>query len=79
MQYFYTAILIVLTFLVGFQLRDGLRKFSSWVAPVFPLADSRLKQKLREWSLDIALAAVLSYIAVTIYLSSDLFGRLAGP
>lgn len=70
--------LIFIIHLVGLQLRDLFRLFLRWVAPVFPLADSRRKKYLRKSALDIALAALMSYAVVSIVVASALFGRRAG-
>lgn len=78
MSFFHFVFITFFTFLVGFQLRDAVRLFHRWIAPVFPLADSRWRQRLRNWSIDIALSAFLSLIVVASVLASDLFGRLAG-
>ncbi|KAL7932660.1 hypothetical protein V8C35DRAFT_69832 [Trichoderma chlorosporum] len=79
MNFFFTSFFLLLSILVGFRIRDGLWSFFHWLAPIFPLADSRLKQECRKWLIDLALSAFMSLIVISIVLSSDLVGRPAGP
>ncbi|KAH8885059.1 hypothetical protein GQ53DRAFT_751357 [Thozetella sp. PMI_491] len=70
-------VLYTILFLAGFQLRSSLRQFNLWVASVFPLADSRLKQVLRSSIREVALAAFLGYLASFVPAVSEILGRLA--
>ncbi|OTA00139.1 hypothetical protein A9Z42_0046350 [Trichoderma parareesei] len=78
MQTLIFAFLTFLIILAGFQLRGHLRKFFRWVAPVSPLDDSRLKQKLRKWIFDTVLAAFLACAVLSTVDVSEFLGRLAG-